>query len=1184
MKISRFKKLRSIVAMLLVLVMMAGMLPTSVYAAVDSGSAGSDNVGSGVVVDVGTTEGGGDESQDDASPTGDNAGDGGSVADSNDGDNAADDGNVAGDDGQQGKDAPTPVPDGNSTGDDGTSDTPDATAGDEGKDVSDDDPYPLPEGFVENPEPAWNEGSVSMKKLYGSEENRSAYELSLGRRIRTASLQFTGTITTGNDFGYYSKWLNEFYPYTSCKVKYFNGYPAYCIEPHKATPGSGNTVSASDYWGSATLRLALAYGYGGVDDSTLVSYAWGVRDYAWLATQEVIWEIVGGYSDLSDLFCGPNHQYDSEVAVPVKNAHDYIWSMINQQDEIPSFAVYRPTDSRKDIELAWNGSVWTKTVTDTNYVLPNFENFYFGLSGLTASKSGYNLTITATSDAAKSLLNGYASYASEGNVIDADDVNSYLLESSGSNIQDCITLYGERPDPVSCYVRAKVTQTTGNLNISKTSENGKNISNITFTVTGPNNYNRAFKTDASGKISITDLQPGTYTITEISPVGYYAEKSVQTATVTIGGTASVSFQNKISRCTVQVTKSSEDGVLQGFTFTLKGTSSAGDTVNLTATTDANGKATFSNVPLGANYVLAETNTPGRYVTPANQTFTLNTRGTTVTKTFENKLARGNVTVTKNSEDGKVSGIQFNLKGTSTSGQAVNLTATTNASGVATFSNVLIGTYTLTEVNTGKQYAPVSAQNVTVKYNNTTQATVSNKLARGSVQITKASEDGKIANVRFRLQGTSVDGTAVDLYATTNASGIATFSNVLIGSYTVSEVNTPAYYQVVNPVNVTVTINNKTSVSIQNKLKVGAVQVTKTSEDGVVSNLTFTLTGTSDAGTTVNMTAKTDAKGVATFSNVPIGSKYTVQEANTPACYVVPAVQAGVTVKVNDTTKLSFRNDLARGNLRVTKTSEDGLVSGVKFHLEGTSTSGAKVSLDATTNAQGIAEFKDVLVGNNYVLTEVGTAARYVVPAAQNGITITVGKTTDAAVYNKLARGTVTVTKTAEDGLVSGIKFRLTGTAGNGDTVDMTATTNAKGIATFSNVLIGENYTVQEVGTAEKYIVPDVVSGIVVTLNKTTNANVYNKLARGTVSVTKTSEDGIVEGIKFRLTGTSAQGQAVDMTAVTNAAGVATFENVLVGYNYSLEEVDTAARYVIPPSRTVSTSSWIRPRPHLSITC
>ena len=1138
MSTNRCKKVRSIIAMLLAVVMMTGMLPTSAFAAGEE-ITGADGIGNEIIADDGMVERGDGESAEDTVSIGgpDEKGEGNTEDAVGSGEESSQDGNDGTADDSK---SPDEVKDNSSPDSESSLEVsiPDGESFDEEEGLS--DPY------------AGEDTPVSVTPLYGSPQNSSG--------PRRAPARASGTITTGLDMGYNRKWMAEFAPYSSAVEKFFNGQPAYCIEPHKGAPGAGTSVDASAYWGDQRVRLALAYGYGGADDSTLLWYA-GNGTYAWCATQEVIWEIVGGYSDLSDLFVGPGHQYDPEVAEPIKAAHDYIWDMINQQAQIPSFAVGRPTQTYNDFELVWDGTSWSLTRTDTNRVLRNFGRFKFSLSGVSTSRSGNNLTITATPEAARSMLNGIVSLPCEGNVIDPDSVNAYLLVAGGSK-QNCVALNGT-PDPVTCYVRAKVTQTTGNLNITKTSENGKNISNVSFTVTGPNGYNRLFKTNTSGKISITDLQPGAYTITETSPLGYYAVNRVQTATVTIGGTASVSFQNKVSRCTVQVTKTSEDGVLQGFTFTLKGTSYAGDTVNLSATTDANGKATFSNVPLGSNYVLAEVNTPRRYVAPASQTFTLSTPNTSVTKTFENKLARGNVTVTKTSEDGKVSGVQFNLKGTSLSGQTVNLTETTNASGMATFSNVLVGTYTLTEVNTGRQYAPVSAQNVTVQYNSTARATVSNKLARGSVQVTKSSEDGKVANVKFRLQGTSIDGTAVDLYAVTNASGVATFSNVLIGSYIVSEVNVPAYYQAVNPVNVTVTINRKSSVSVQNRLKVGAVQVTKTSEDGVVSNLSFTLTGTSDAGTTVSMTAKTDAQGVATFSNVPIGTRYTVQESSTPTRYVVPDVQDGVTVRVNDTTKLSFHNDLARGSLRVTKTSEDGFVSGVKFHLEGTSTSGAAVSLDATTNAAGIAEFKNVLVGSSYVLTEVDTAARYVVPAVQNGIVITVGKTTEASVCNKLARGTVTVTKTAEDGLVSGIKFRLTGTAGNGDAVDMTATTNAKGVATFSDVLIGENYSVREVGTAEKYIVPDVVSGINVTLNKTTNANVHNKLARGTVSVTKTSEDGIVEGIKFHLTGTSAQGQRVDMMAVTNASGIATFNNVLVGYNYALEEVDTAARYVIP---------------------
>lgn len=56
-KISRFKKLRSIVAMLLVLVMMAGMLPTSAFAAGEE-ITGADDIGNEIIADDGMVEGG----------------------------------------------------------------------------------------------------------------------------------------------------------------------------------------------------------------------------------------------------------------------------------------------------------------------------------------------------------------------------------------------------------------------------------------------------------------------------------------------------------------------------------------------------------------------------------------------------------------------------------------------------------------------------------------------------------------------------------------------------------------------------------------------------------------------------------------------------------------------------------------------------------------------------------------------------------------------------------------------------------------------------------------------------------------------------------------------------------------------------------------------------------------------
>lgn len=77
----------------------------------------------------------------------------------------------------------------------------------------------------------------------------------------------------------------------------------------------------------------------------------------------------------------------------------------------------------------------------------------------------------------------------------------------------------------------------------------------------------------------------------------------------------------------------------------------------------------------------------------------------------------------------------------------------------------------------------------------------------------------------------------------------------------------------------------------------------------------------------------------------------------------------------------------------------GLKEGMKFHLYGTSLSGAKVDEYATTDEKGVATFKDVLISGNkpYTLEEVETAVRYVIPEVQN-VTINWNEVTNAYNY------------------------------------------------------------------------------------------------------------------------------------------------------------------------------------------
>ena len=65
---------------------------------------------------------------------------------------------------------------------------------------------------------------------------------------------------------------------------------------------------------------------------------------------------------------------------------------------------------------------------------------------------------------------------------------------------------------------------------------------------------------------------------------------------------------------------------------------------------------------------------------------------------------------------------------------------------------------------------------------------------------------------------------------------------------------------------------------------------------------------------------------------------------------------------------------------------------------------------------------------------------------------------------------------------------------------------------------------------------------------------------------KTSEDGVIEGIEFRIYGTSNTGVAVDETVTTDAEGKANLK-LLVG-TYTVEEIKVADRYVSVPKQTV----------------
>ena len=120
-----------------------------------------------------------------------------------------------------------------------------------------------------------------------------------------------------------------------------------------------------------------------------------------------------------------------------------------------------------------------------------------------------------------------------------------------------------------------------------------------------------------------------------------------------------------------------------------------------------------------------------------------------------KVSYGSAKIVKTSEDGEVEGVSFTI-----TGNGVNKTVTTGAGGVIQIDNLAPGIYTVTEQSYDK-YEPQEMRRVTVVSGQVATVNFNNTLKRGTLIVTKTSEDGLNEGVKFHLYGTSLSGLAVD---------------------------------------------------------------------------------------------------------------------------------------------------------------------------------------------------------------------------------------------------------------------------------------------------------------------------------------------------------------------------------------------------------------------------------------
>lgn len=304
-----------------------------------------------------------------------------------------------------------------------------------------------------------------------------------------------------------------------------------------------------------------------------------------------------------------------------------------------------------------------------------------------------------------------------------------------------------------------------------------------------------------------------------------------------------------------------------------------------------------------------------------------------------------------------------------------------------------------------------------------------------------------------------------------------------------------------------TVNDPVKGYLNIKVSYGSAKIVKTSEDGKVEGISFTITGNG-----VNKTVTTGAGGIIQIDNLAPGV-YTVTEQNYDK--YEPQEVRRVTVVSGQVTTVNFNNTLKRGTLIVTKTSEDGLNEGVKFHLYGTSLSGLAVNEYAVTDSTGKAVFSDVLIGTGYTLEEVDTAIRYVVPEKQTAA-VEWNTVTNKSFTNILKKWNVTVTKSdAETGLPQGDATLAGAVYGiyKGDQLVDTYTTDTNGQFTTKYYVCGDDWTIREITPSEGYLLDSTVYPIgaeaknyTVEYNTTAN-DVTEQIIKGRIAIIKHTDDG-----------------------------------------------------------------------------
>lgn len=671
----------------------------------------------------------------------------------------------------------------------------------------------------------------------------------------------------------------------------YEGDSCYCIEPGVPLyTGDKLSKEAESFWDNYpskynktidpdTIKVYLGrimqYGYTGKNSVDWVSTNSSKADDCanHLATQLLVWETVIGERDENFNHVDATKHGKHNIKEIISSKHPLrskifshysrIEKSVKQHTTVPSFAS-RSKSKARSIELKWNGKNYSTTINDTNGVLSNYD---FSGSGLTFSKSGNSLTITAEKAPKDDVLITVNKKNSQRKAV-ITWTDEKIGPQSGQ-LQDIVTFGQSVSDPVKAYLNVKVS--LGNAKLMKVSEDGE-VANVRFHISG-NGISKDVTTNANGEINIANLAPGNYQISEYTDVKYVPQDT-QTVTIVSGQTASVQFSNVLKKFRVNVTKqdyekghAQGDAKLGGAVYGLY----KGNDLVAQYTTDSNGSFTTDYFVCGTDWTVREISPSEGYLLndtvyrvgadPRDYNIEYNTAPD---MTVMEQVIKGKISIIKHTDDGETQietpekGAEFQVY-LKSSGSFVNAdkderdTIVCDQDGFASTKLLPYGIYTVHQTKGWDGREKITDFDVFINTDGKTyKFLINNKNFESYLKVVKLDkETGKRIpyegaafeiydsnNHRITMQYTYPQVTSIHTFYTNKDGYLITPEKLPYGYYTLKEVQAPYGYVLDDtPIPFVISQENASTdtgvtvvkVKAKDMAQKGVINITKTSE-------------------------------------------------------------------------------------------------------------------------------------------------------------------------------------------------------------------------------------------------------------------------------------------------------------------------------------------------------------------